>query len=166
MRRPICWLCRALPKRQGRWGFSLRMRFVGRGKAMDIMAGSKDARLRRKIGYVLNRLASRTVTTGKSSAVLVGVLDRDFDLVVLDTDLEGMNGQETFRILRRIRPKLPVIFLHRNGEDLSDVLQRGDTRTAVMARSADRIVLYRAVEEMVSTFGDRGHLSAKCKSRS
>ena len=120
-----------------------------------LRVGSRDLRLRRHIGYALNGLGARIVTTGKSSVLLVEVLDHDFDLVILDTDIEGMNGQETLGILRQMRPRLPVLFLHRAEDDVTEAVREGGGRIGTLARNADEGALMKAVERLVLKASDR-----------
>ena len=117
---------------------------------MNVLAGSEDVTLRRNIAYALNSSGSRVVTTGKSSALLVEVLDQDFDLVILDTEMEGMDGQETFQILRQVRPKAPVLFLHWEGEDVSNGVRTEEGRVGTLKRAATGAKLIRAVEALAA----------------
>ena len=114
---------------------------------MDILAGSRDVSLRRMIGHALKGAGNRVETTAKSSVLLVEILDRDFDLVILDTDLEGIDGQETFRLLRQMRPKIPMVFLHRKTEDLTSIAGAGEGSVVLLDRTAGEAALVRAVEE-------------------
>ena len=116
---------------------------------VDVLAGSKDVRLRRHVGYALKGLNGRIVTTGKSSVLLVEVLDHDFDLVILDSEMEGMDGRETVSILRQMRPRMPVLFLHRAEEDVSARITEGGGRIGALVRNADEGALIRAAERIV-----------------
>ena len=117
---------------------------------MDVLAGSRDPILRRRIAYVLGGWQGRIVTTGKSGLVLIEALDHDFDLIILDTCLDGMGGRETLDILRQVRPRLPVLFLHRAEDDISDAVQKGGGRVGALVRTADEVELVRAAEELIS----------------
>ncbi len=117
---------------------------------MNVLVGSKEITLRRNIAYAVNGLGGRVVTTGKSSLFLVEVLEQDFDLAILDTEMEGMDGQETFRILRQMRPKLPLLYLYRENEDLSDRVQAVDRQVVTLKRIATETELVQAVETLAS----------------
>ena len=62
-------------------------------------------RILRKNGY--NKIYA--VRDGKSAISLVK--KRSFDVVFLDLLMQIMNGEETFKQLKKIRPKMPVIFM-------------------------------------------------------
>ena len=59
--------------------------------------------------------------TPKSSDLIRLALDRDFDLMVVDVDLLGMDGVESLAILKQVRPKVPIIMI---SSDTSDELSR------------------------------------------
>lgn len=42
---------------------------------------------------------------------LLSILDNDFDVVFFDLELPDAHGLKTIKIVRRIRPKLPIIVL-------------------------------------------------------
>ena len=86
---------------------------------------------------------------GKSSVFLVEVLDHDFDLVILDTEMDGVDGREMLGFLRQMRPKLPVLFLHRAEDGVSDVVQKGGGPVGVLVRTVDEATVMRAAERLV-----------------
>ena len=90
------------------------------------------------------------MTTGKSSVFLGEVLEQEFGLAILDTDMEGMDGQETFRILRQMRPKLPLLYLYRENEDLSDLVQSAGGQVATLKRIATETELIQTVETLAT----------------
>ena len=113
---------------------------------MDILVGSKDPILRRHLAALLGNSMGRVETTSRSGQVLVEALDHDFDLVILDTFLEGLEGQEILGILRQVRPRVPILFLHRAEEVL--VVPERTGRTGILARSADDAELMKAVDRL------------------
>ena len=53
--------------------------------------------------------------------------EQDIDLVLLDIEMPGMNGIETFRRMQRFPVKVPVIFLTASGdeEDVMNAIKLG-----------------------------------------
>jgi DNA-binding response OmpR family regulator len=43
--------------------------------------------------------------------ILMEILDHDIDLLILDLDLAGVMGIEILPVIRRLRPRLPVILI-------------------------------------------------------
>jgi two-component system, cell cycle sensor histidine kinase and response regulator CckA len=70
----------------------------------DDAVRSVVARSLRHLGYPVVECQS-----GESAVALIGADPDSFDLVVCDTVLGGMNGDETARLIARANPKLPVI---------------------------------------------------------
>ncbi|MDA3787646.1 MAG: response regulator [Desulfobacula sp.] len=72
-------------------------------------------------GYVnvlSNRLSKRGIHTTKafSGTEAIQILRKnDFDVVVLDLKMEDMNGIEVLKIMKKMAPELPVIFLTGHG---------------------------------------------------
>ncbi len=117
---------------------------------MDILIGSRDASFRRQTAAALGDICDRTVTTEKSGSILVEALDRDFDLVIIDTHLEGLDGRETLTILRQMRPRARVLYLHRTDEDIEDLAHSGGGRVCAPVRTSESAALIQAVKELTS----------------
>jgi len=68
-----------------------------------------DEAVRRATTILLeaNGFSVEAVADGKSG--VEAVKDRQFDLVVVDLFMTGMNGLETTRAIRQYRPNLPII---------------------------------------------------------
>lgn len=79
---------------------------------------------------ILSRVAAqacRTVTAGTGSDALLAVVEHDVALVILDLSIAEPSGSRTIEILRKIRPRLPVVVLSddRSLEAGRQVLQYG-----------------------------------------
>ena len=72
-------------------------------------------------GYVLSKNGMR-VTALKSGAALFDYLQHNGmpDLCLLDVNMPGMNGFETFKKLREVDSEVPVIFLTADEADMSE----------------------------------------------
>lgn len=65
-----------------------------------------------------NRLARRSIkaTTAFSGTQAIQILRKnDFDVVVLDLKMEGMDGIEVLKVIKQMVPELPVIILTGHG---------------------------------------------------
>ena len=63
---------------------------------------------------VVKRLRARKLEAegaGSGVAALELVKERDFDVMVLDVKMPGMDGIETLRLVKRTRPEIEVIML-------------------------------------------------------
>ena len=78
---------------------------------MRVIVASSDDALRRFVAHILEGVSDGVRTVSRSGELLKAVLDEDYDLVVVTLDLGGMSGLETLPILKRLRPKTPVIVL-------------------------------------------------------
>lgn len=94
---------------------------------MRIIIASSDDALRRFLAHILEGVAEGIRTVSRSGDLLKAVLDEDYDLAVITLDLGGLGGLETLQILKRLRPKMPVIVLSEDNsaEVRADVLEGG-----------------------------------------
>lgn len=79
---------------------------------------------------ILSRVAAqacRTVTAGTGSDALLAVVEHDVALVILDLSIAEPSGSRTIEILRKIRPRLPLVVLSddRSLDAGRQVLQHG-----------------------------------------
>jgi DNA-binding NtrC family response regulator len=79
---------------------------------------------------ILSRVAAqacRTVTAETGSDALLAVVDHDVALVILDLSIAEPSGSKTIEILRKLRPRLPLVVLSgdRSLEAGRQVLQHG-----------------------------------------
>ncbi|MBC8439990.1 MAG: response regulator [Deltaproteobacteria bacterium] len=70
------------------------------------------------LNVLSNRLSKRGIKATKafSGTEAIQILRKnDFDVVVLDLKMEDMNGIEVLKIMKKMAPELPVIFLTGHG---------------------------------------------------
>ncbi|MCK5837679.1 MAG: response regulator [Desulfobacula sp.] len=70
------------------------------------------------INVLANRLSKRSINATKafSGAEAIQILRKnDFDVVVLDLKMEDMDGIEVLKIMKKMAPEMPVIFLTGHG---------------------------------------------------
>lgn len=80
-------------------------------QTQKILLASADTTLLDRLSRVLRGAAHSVASTQRSGRLLYRALEDPFDLVIMDLDLEGLDGIEALQILRRARPELPVIVL-------------------------------------------------------
>ncbi|WP_299977331.1 response regulator [Desulfobacula sp.] len=70
------------------------------------------------INVLANRLSKRSINATKaySGGEAIQILRKnDFDVVVLDLKMEDMDGVEVLKIMKKMAPEVPVIFLTGHG---------------------------------------------------
>ncbi len=70
------------------------------------------------INVLSNRLGKRSINATKafSGTQAIQILrKKDFDVVVLDLKMEDMDGIEVLKIMKKMAPEVPVIFLTGHG---------------------------------------------------
>ncbi|RPI00973.1 MAG: response regulator [Calditrichaeota bacterium] len=70
--------------------------------------------------------------------ILLEILDNDIDLLILDLDLAGVLGIEILPVIRRLRPRLPVILITE------------DVNTRIRKMAAELGVTYQAYKPMTN----------------
>ena len=77
----------------------------------SILIIDDDDQLRNSFKKLLAEEGYKVESAASGEAGLNIVNNESLDLVILDMRLPGMNGLETFKIIHRIEPKLPVIIM-------------------------------------------------------
>jgi PAS domain S-box-containing protein len=104
---------------------------VGREKKpcrFKLLLVDDDAMIRNVAGRILQDLDYETSTCASGSEAIAKVDSGEvFDLVILDVDMPGLNGLEVFRMIRRLRANLKVLFCTARGSryDLESFLGQG-----------------------------------------
>ena len=80
----------------------------------NVLLASKDSEVASSLLPVLREFEFNGIVVNRGGDVLLTLLDLDFELIIIDAELVGMSGDEIFPIVRRIRPKIPVIFVADN----------------------------------------------------
>ncbi len=80
-------------------------------------------------------LGHRVVTTPGGREALAWLSERkDFDLVILDQNMPGLNGQETLALLRKDDPLLPVLLATGNPDVRCQEALDRDPRLRLIAK--------------------------------
>jgi two-component system OmpR family response regulator len=87
----------------------------------QILVVDDEARIREVVQYALEREGFRVDAVDDGTRALDAVTRGDFDLVVLDVMLPGMDGLELCRKVRATS-KVPILFLSARGDEIDRVL--------------------------------------------
>lgn len=77
----------------------------------EILIVDDDPQLRQSFGKILRTEGHSVRMAGSGEAGLAAIKECLPDLVVLDVRLPGMSGLETFKVIKEMDPKLPVIIM-------------------------------------------------------
>ena len=102
---------------------------------------------------LIERMRSRgyeAVGAGDGAEALAAVEERDFDAVVLDMVMPGMDGIETLKRLRQTAPHMPVIVLTGYGtsEEVVEALALG--ARDYLVKPADLDMLLERIDEAMA----------------
>lgn len=92
-----------------------------------VLIVASESTIRQQILSRVAAQACQTVTAETGSDALLAVVEHDVALVILDLSIAEPSGSKTIEILRKIRPRLPVVVLSgdRSLEAGRQVLQHG-----------------------------------------
>jgi DNA-binding NtrC family response regulator len=76
-----------------------------------ILVVDDETAIRELMVVALATTSREVLTAGSGEEALAIVKRSDVDLVVLDLAMPGMNGVDTFRAIRSLRPALPVLIV-------------------------------------------------------
>lgn len=98
---------------------------------------------------VLEELGHRVKTCRSAEEALAEFQQAQFDLVITDFKMPGMNGIELIRQIRALRPSVPVILISGYAEALG-LTEASTGADAVIAKSANEVShLTRAVSRLL-----------------
>lgn len=87
-----------------------------------ILVVDDEARIREVVQYALTREGLRVSTVDDGAAALEMLTRGEFDLVVLDVMLPGMDGLELCRRVRATASNVPILFLSARSDEIDRVL--------------------------------------------
>jgi DNA-binding NtrC family response regulator len=94
----------------------------------SILFAISDEGMKAQVSEVLNGIATYSLTwVGDSGDLLLKILDKDIDLAIIDEDLAGMAGSKLIQIIKKSRPRIPLIIISSGNskEELARVLEQG-----------------------------------------
>ncbi len=94
----------------------------------SILFAISDEGMKEQVSAILNGIATYSLTwVGESGDLLLKILDKDIDLAIIDENLAGMAGSKLIEIIKKSRPRIPLIFISSGNskEELARVLEQG-----------------------------------------
>jgi len=116
---------------------------------LRILVVDDDRSHRQIVGRILGTRGYQVDTAEDGTDALKLLSSGNFDLAIIDYMMPGMNGVETFRAARKIRPALLGVFLtaHANINTIFPAVDAGIER--VLAKPANADELLAVVEELL-----------------
>ena len=76
-----------------------------------VLIASNDPNIRNSLADVLPSTTYEVLIAKRGTDVLLKILDRDIDILLLDIDMNGIIGVEILPVIRRLRPRLPIVLI-------------------------------------------------------
>src|SRR5690349_15829817 len=86
---------------------------VGRARVLLV---DDDARVRSAYGRTLRSAGFQIDEASNGAAASTALSSKEFDLVITDVGLPGLNGIDILRMVRKHDPDLPVVLITGSGE--------------------------------------------------
>jgi excisionase family DNA binding protein len=104
---------------------------------------------------MVTALASKTrdvLVAGSGEEALKIVRRSDVDLVLLDLSMPGMNGVDTFRAIRALRPALPVMIVtgYPDSDLMAQALEIGPF--TIISKPVDLALIQKTVDRIVGSY--------------
>ncbi len=92
-----------------------------------VLIASDDADCGKRLKAALPKERWAVVLETEGAEALVSILERPFDMAVIDLALSDMEGRQVIRIIRRSRPKIPLVVISDDAsvETRASVMQEG-----------------------------------------
>ncbi len=94
----------------------------------SILFAISDEGMKEQVSEIFNGIATYSLTwVEESGDLLLKILDKDIDLAIIDEDLAGMAGSKLVQIIKKSRPRIPLIIISSGNskEELARVLEQG-----------------------------------------
>ncbi len=94
----------------------------------SILFAVSDEGMKGQVLEVLDGIATCSLTwVGDCGDLLLKILEKDIDLAIIDENLAGMAGPKLIKIIKKSRPRIPLIVLSSGNskEELARVLEQG-----------------------------------------
>lgn len=109
---------------------------------LKILLVDDEDRFRATLGKRLGERGQNVTAVGSGLEALEQMKSRDFDVVVLDVKMQGMDGLETLVELKKIRPRTEVILLtgHASTESSVEGMRLGAFRFVLKPCDLDQLM--------------------------
>jgi CheY-like chemotaxis protein len=107
----------------------------GRARSLRILLVDDDELIRATVPSLLKHLGHEAVSVASGPEALAALAEGlQVDVVLLDLNMPGMNGEITYRRLRPLHPGLPVLMASGFLEPETEALLKGDPKAAFLAK--------------------------------
>ena len=77
-----------------------------------ILIGSSEDELKQALAdFITVNFGKRVLLVAESSDLLLEAIDKDVELAIVDTNLKGLSVAKTIQIMKKCRPRVPVIVI-------------------------------------------------------
>ena len=84
---------------------------VIQSEKLTVLFASGDEYLKERVLEVLDKDRHHVIVADNCKDALEKLLDSDFDAIIFDHDLKELDSTDTMQLIKKIRPKLPLIVL-------------------------------------------------------
>ncbi len=84
---------------------------VKQSEKLTVLFASRDEYLKERVLRVLDKERHQVVIVDSCKDALENLLDSDFDAIIFDNDLEELDSADAMLLIKKIRPKSPLIVL-------------------------------------------------------
>ena len=84
---------------------------VIQSEKLTVLFAGGDEYLKERVLEVLDKDRHHVVVADNCKDALEKLLDSDFDAIIFDHDLKELDSTDTMQLIKKIRPKLPLIVL-------------------------------------------------------
>lgn len=113
-----------------------------------ILLADDSPQIRESLSKVLRKADYHVALVAQGGQALDRVLAEEFDLLLLDLNMPGMDGWETLDLLARLKPQLPVLIITAQ-PDQRDWAQAEGAR-ALMEKPLDLPTLLQTIRELTA----------------
>ena len=119
-------------------------------KNIRVLIVDDEERFRITAAASLKRRGFNIMTAASGGDALDKIIVSDFDVVVLDVKMPGMDGNQALRVIKAIKPKLEVIMLTGHRTDDSELQAWRSQVSAYLTKPCDIKLLAETIDKVYS----------------